>query len=498
MVKRKRDAENGVPETRQTEHGNIHAAELAPLKYRKQETPGGSIRSIQIITGSYERALHGVTVSIFSELRGSDPFISAKFADNFLFNAHASAIRCLALSSISETSSGVQNRNVLLASGGTDERVNVYSLSASPPVEHEKLPTPTLGGNKIAEDPRNRDLGSLLHHSSSITALHFPTRTKLLSAAEDNTIAITRTKDLSLISTIKAPRPKVPNKASGDAAALDTSPTGVNDFAIHSSMKLMLSVGKGERCMRLWNLVTAKKAGVLNYTRETLQSIQEGRYTFGEGRCVEWHPLENEFAVGFERGIIVFGEDSKPRCRALPQPITKLHRMQYLSLTSSQGEDVILLSVSTENGKILFYSTNNIIGPKTDTVPNSSLPDAVCVAQLDCNIDGRRGRVKDFEMIHLHSFSPAFVAITASSDGRIRLWDITTDDLLMRAKKRAQADKPFELGKLFATYETSSRITCMKAFAMVDSSPGDANLSDFGELTEDDDHIDSDLTGSES
>lgn len=133
---------------------------------------------------------------------------------------------------------------------------------------------PTLGNTKVSENPRNRELGTILEHSSNVTALHFPTRSKLLSASEDNTIAITRTRDLTVVSSIKAPRPKAAGQPSGDTAPQGAAPAGINDFAVHPSLKLMVTVGKGERCMRLWNLVTGKKAGVLNFGRDVLQAVK--------------------------------------------------------------------------------------------------------------------------------------------------------------------------------------------------------------------------------
>lgn len=59
--------------------------------------------------------------------------------------------------------------------------------------------------------------------------------------------------------------------------------------------------------MRLWNLVTGKKAGVLNFTREMLQAVKEGRWSSGEGRKIEWNSKGEEFAVAFEWGAVVFG-----------------------------------------------------------------------------------------------------------------------------------------------------------------------------------------------
>ena len=59
--------------------------------------------------------------------------------------------------------------------------------------------------------------------------------------------------------------------------------------------------------MRLWNLVTGRKAGVLNFTKEMLQAVKEGRWSSGEGRKIAWNCKGEEFAVAFEWGAIVFG-----------------------------------------------------------------------------------------------------------------------------------------------------------------------------------------------
>ena len=473
MAKRKREAEETV-----SANGSN--------KYKRVEPAGDSSTSLQIITGSYERVLHGITATVSDSPSQDSISPSVQFADTFLFNAHASAIRCLALSSISQPSS-TQTPSILLASGGTDERVNVYSLSAVPPHENEKMvPMPSLGGNKISENPRNRELGSLMHHSSSITSLHFSTRSKLLSAAEDNTITISRTNDLSVISTIKAPHPKVQGRPSGDTAPPDAAPVGVNDFAIHSSMKLMLSVGKGERCMRLWNLVTGKKAGVLNFARETLQSVQEGKYSSGEGRRIAWNPLGEEFAVAFERGVVVFGADSKPKSRILPQPLTKLHQMRYLTITDDEGPEMVVLVVSTESGKLLFYSTDQTSKGEKGAPRESPLPDSVCLAQLDGRIHGFSGRIKDFEILSMPSSagpSSGLLAVTAGSDGSTRIWMMCSRNFFSAKENAKDMSTPIPVGNLIGTYKTGSRITCLKAFVMVNRE-GDEGLSEFEGLTD--------------
>lgn len=429
---------------------------------------------IQIIAGSYERVLHGITASV-SDLSSaktstkSPPSVS--FADSFLFNAHDSSIRCLAISPLPELGSAEQT--LFLATGGSDEKVNVFALSASPMAPSSAIPQmPTLGDTKVSENPRNRELGALLSHSSNITALHFPSRSKLLSASEDNTIAISRLRDLTTVSTIKAPRPKALGQPSGDTAPVGVTPAGVNDFAVHPSMKLMLSVGRGERCMRLWNLVTGKKAGVLNFERHVLQSIKEGKYSGGEGRRICWNSAGEEFAVAFERGAVVFGQDSKPRCRVMPPGgLTKVHQLWWGDLA---GEELVALS--TEDGRVVFFDAATEVKSEGD-----ELPDAMPVMQLGGKAADVKGRVKDFEILVIDDSA---VIVTASSDGQVRLWHLTAEELRKESKDIKQ------VGQLIGTYETGNRITCLRAFVMLPArDEDDFVLSEFegfsGEASDD-------------
>ena len=440
-----------------------------------------SIPVIQIIAGSYERVLHGITASI-SDLTTTTP--SVQFTSSFLFNAHASAIRCLALSPLPDPSStNPDSQSVFLATGGSDEKVNIYSLAASPITESSSLPPiPTLGGTKVSENPRNRELGTILGHSSNITALHFPTRSKLLSASEDNTISISKVKDLSVVSSIKAPRPKALGQPSGDTAPQGTTPAGVNDFAVHPSLKLMVSVGRGERCMRLWNLVTGKKAGVLNFGREVLQSVKEGKYSSGEGRRICWNTGGTEFAVAFERGAVVFGEDSRPRCRVVPGPLTKVHQMKFVDGMRGNGKDV--LALSTEDGRIVFYDTDAQEKPSTngEAEDQKDTNEAKLIAQLGGKAAGLSGRIKDFEVLPVEDTNEdgsSAVIITASSDGAIRVWHLPRDAL-----EKPREGKDLQVGQLIGTYETGNRITCLKAFVMLPPVSEEAGLSEFEGLSE--------------
>ncbi|KAL1958756.1 hypothetical protein VTO42DRAFT_3875 [Malbranchea cinnamomea] len=465
MAKRKRanaGNQDAVPRKAIKSSAEIEATSSRPSK----------AVTIQIVTGSYERILHGVTATITKPLPGQTSSGSVEFADSFLFHAHASAIRCLALSPISNAGD-TPSQNIVLASGSTDQRVNLYSLSISPPVVNEKFPSvPTLAGNKVLENPKNRELGSLMHHSSTITALCFPTRSKLLAASEDNTISVIKTRDWSVVSTIKAPRPKVQGRPSGDTAPPGTGPVGINDFAVHPSMKLMLSVGRGEKCMRLWNLVTGKKAGVLNFKREILDSVKESKWSTGEGRKITWDSRGEEFAVAFERGVVVFGIDSEPRCRILPSPLTKIHHIAYLDIDlSDEGKDEVL-AVSTERGEILFYDTKK--GFSND--PACPIPMANARCQLGGKSQGQTTRIKDFDVLRIQgdqANQQDLVIVTCSSDGAIKLWCLHQKELCDVEKKSAKQDDktndgPRQVGRLLGTYETGDRITCLKAFVMAE------------------------------
>ncbi|KAL2833442.1 WD40-repeat-containing domain protein [Aspergillus cavernicola] len=431
--------------------------------------------TLQIVTGSYERVLHGFTASVSSTCFAADGSKSisddpslVQFVDTFLFEAHASAIKCLALSPLPKADS-TEPPKVMLASGGTDERVNMYTLSAAPPTVNEHYPAvPTLAGNKVLENPKNREMGALLHHAAPINALEFPSRSKLLAASEDNTISVNKTRDLTVVSTIKAPHPKVQGRPSGDTAPPGGSPSGVNDFAVHPSMKLMLSVGKGEKCMRLWNLVTGKKAGVLNFNKDILQSVKEGKWSTGEGRRIVWNSKGDEFAVAFEWGTVLFGIDSTPTCRVFPSPRSKLHQIKYVPVSSDEDDDE-LLAISTEDGRVIFYSTKKLRQPEEGD--ESSIPHAEPVAQIGGKYHGFPGRVKDFEILRLEGQPGAqrgdLVVVTANSEGAVRVWQLLGTELRNTGTKQSSDTKDMQVGNLLNSYETGNRITCLKAFVMM-------------------------------
>lgn len=483
VAKRKRQAASGSEKPAEVAQNKKTKASDASTKSNSGASKLPVTETLQIVLGSYDQVLHGLTATF--EPGSSE----AQFADTFLFSAHTSAIRCVAVSPVSAKIPG-QTQKVFLASGSTDERVHVYNLSAHPPQRKSQDLLAKVAPRPILENPKNRELGSLLHHSSTVTSLSFPTRSKLLSASEDSTIAVTKTRDLSLMTTVKAPIPVAHGRPTGDTAPFGGTPSGVNDFAIHPSMKVMISVSKGERCMRLWNLVTGKKAGVLSFTREMLTQASEGKHSTGEGRKLAWGNVDgaDEFAVGFERDIIVFGMDSVPQCRVMPGEgglRTKIHQFKYVDL----GE-ISLLAVSTEDGRVLFFSTKveDLVKNEED---ESKLPLAKMVGFIGGKAAGVSGRIKDFAALHSDADANRLYVAGASSDGNLRVWTLAVDALVKAAGAKKASEKP--MGDLVGTYETKNRITCMAAFVMIPK-PDDAEDSEDEDLdvdSDDDDEEDS-------
>ncbi|KAL8827777.1 MAG: hypothetical protein Q9191_002987 [Dirinaria sp. TL-2023a] len=481
--------------------------------------------TLQIIVGTYEKILHGVTATLSREHERDDHHRqsgrqppSVEFADTFLLNAHNSAIRCLAISPLPASVNPSEHQKVILASGSSDERVNLFLISASPP-ELQRQPASTIPSTvskNANENHRNRELGSLLHHSSSINALYFPNRSKLLSAADDNTLAVIRTRDWTVLSSIKAPIPKAHGRPSGDTAPPGGYPAGVNDFAVHPSMKLMVSVGKGEKCMRLWNLVTGKKAGVLNFEKTLLESVGERGWRSGEGRKVEWNRRGEEFVVAFERGAVVFGLDSKPKALIVPDPQTKIHQVRYAAFPKTQAAAIELLAMSTEDGRVLFYSTAEVVEGVEDqgltAFAGVPVPTLQAIGQLGGAGQGQGSRMKDFEILilpYVQASVRSALLVSGSSDGWIRIWRLNTAilcepqvrkgsstinkserSLPSKGAARGNGEVTPIIGDLVGSYDTGSRITCLKAFVMLDrveSPKGDEDTGDsFGEQFVDD------------
>ncbi|KAL7267523.1 Protein mak11 [Rhizina undulata] len=461
------------------------------------EEPSTTI-NIQIVTGSYEKTLHGfiATLPISSETPGAEKddkdsvSLPAKFTDTFLFTAHTSPIGCLTISPPGENA----NNKRILATASADERINLYTLSSQLPSMAATKLTVATGGIGASSSAKNKHLGTLHHHLNTPTALVFThSRAKMISAGADGQIHILRARDWSLLSTLKAPKPKAKpvnfarDYGEGYGPRIDTFGTegygggkgGINDIALHPSQKILLSVGRGERGVRMWNLMTGRKAGVLMFSREDVPS------KFGnEGIKVEWSVGGEEYAVAFERGVVVFGMDSKPKCRITTTPVSKIHQMKYVTLPTTllpesasikDKTEIEVLAISTEDGRVLFYSTAPASSANEDSEsenpPNIDTPTLLGV--IGGRTIGMVIRIKDFTVLPISSCNKVIV-ITGSTDGIVRVWDLGDKAGLANVeaqptnggKEEKEVDEVKQLGRLLGIYETGRRIQCLGGMVM--------------------------------
>lgn len=261
--------------------------------------------------------------------------------------------------------------------------------------------------------------------------------------------------------------------------------------------------------MRLWNLMTGRKAGVLSFGREVLNQVgEDGRRGGGEGRRVLWGQGGEVFVVGFERGAVVYGVDSKPKAVLRAEgPRSKVQQMRFLPGSEGVEGGEGVLAVSTEDGRVLFYDTR-IASGESDS---QDLPSCPCLAELGGERAGISGRIKDFEVLRIPSTSNEGVTmlliITGSSDGAIRLWTVLEDEIIGSKNAGANgeiggdgkdsngtANERTQVGTLIGTLETGNRITCLGAFVM-DGKAADAVEDELPDVREDEEDGES---GSES
>lgn len=180
--------------------------------------------------------------------------------------------------------------------------------------------------------------------------------------------------------------------------------------------------------------------------------------------------------------------------------MSKLHRIKYFNF--NQGDDGAdeLLAASTEDGRIIFYSTKET-KPSDSDDSDSPIPDAQVRAQFGGKACGLSGRVKDFEILSLAdsaAWKDHFLLVTCGSDGAVRVWLLRRGEF-EKPKSGPQngdtkgASQPRQVGKLLSTYETGNRITCMVAFVMQKpEDPSAMGESEFESGGGEEDHDDDD------
>lgn len=151
--------------------------------------------------------------------------------------------------------------------------------------------------------------------------------------------------------------------------------------------------------------------------------------------------------------------------------------------------------MSTEDGRILLYSAHHTY---IEELHNSADIDVIpALKPIGQIMEKSKSRIKDFEILATPGFQKSagvLYIVSASSDGAIRIFTLDTKKLLpdhirsdsVGRKSEGTEDREnttanttadgsgssaiLRIGKLVGTYETGHRITCLRAFMMLDSS----------------------------
>ncbi|RUP51371.1 WD40-repeat-containing domain protein [Jimgerdemannia flammicorona] len=314
----------------------------------------------RIVVGCYERILYGID-AYWEKPEGESVTPKLRLEPIFIFPAHSGCIKTVAIG------------GPFLASGSTDEIIKLYDVK------------------------RRKELGFLLgQHQGSITCLRFYGKSHMLSASDDGALCIWRSKDWECLKTMK-----------GHTAR-------VNSVAVHPTGKIALSVS-ADKTVRLWNLMTGRKASVNKLTKE--------------GELVVWNTAGDQYAIMFDRDVSIYNvEDAK--IRKTIQLKSRFLSMQYYRRDADGRE---FLVTGSEDRVVRIWDTEK----------------GECIASLK----GHKNRIKSFDIIHStprHTTTPYTILISISSDGAIKVWDL---DAAITAGGE-DCDPLTE-------YNTGSRLTCV-------------------------------------
>ena len=187
--------------------------------------------SFILIAGSYEKLLYGIEGSYPPHnLDSGDGLVNRVVKPDltpiFIFPAHLAFVKCVAASPGGKW----------LATGSEDEFIKVWDLRRRKEVGSLSQHT---GRSTIMTA-----MGRMADEIGSITSLHFPTSSHLLSTSVDGTISLFRTSDWSLLKSLKG--------HSGRVNWVDVHPTG----------RVALSVGK-DLTLKMWDLMRGRGAASL-------------------------------------------------------------------------------------------------------------------------------------------------------------------------------------------------------------------------------------------
>ncbi|KAI8972514.1 WD40-repeat-containing domain protein [Pilobolus umbonatus] len=275
----------------------------------------------RIIVGTYERLLYGINAFWNADKTQLD------LEPIFIIPAHTGCIRTVAIG------------GHFLASGSSDEIIRLYDIK-------KRKEYGSLGG----------------HQQGDITDIKFHGK-YMLTASDDHSICIWRTKDWEFLKTLKGHKAKV------------------NSIAIHPTGKIALSVST-DRSAILWNLMTAKKASVHKLGRE-------------EPMLVLWSPEGDQYAIMFDKTINIYNVSDAKIATTITHS-SRLHSMHYYHSDQSRKDYII---TGSEDKTICIWDKDQLIK----------------------EIKGHQLRVKGLSLVKSEGKD---VLVSVASDGVIKCWNL--------------------------------------------------------------------------
>ncbi|ODV83410.1 hypothetical protein CANARDRAFT_203312 [[Candida] arabinofermentans NRRL YB-2248] len=349
----------------------------------------------RIIVGSYEHSLLCLSLTLPIQKDDEKPSRQPIFQPIFHFPAHSLSIRAMDIA------------KRYLVTGSNDEHIKIYDLQ------------------------KRKELGTLLQHQGSITKLVFSNETKvikseedddegeegleddgeneclshksgkwLLSAAEDGKIIIWRTKDWEQFGILKGH-------------------TGtVNDLSIHPSGRVAISIST-DKTLRLWNLMTAKKASSLKL---------KGINTLGQTPTIcKFNIVGDSIVVGLMTRIMLY----KTRDAKVNRIFKFKQTLMALDFVMLDNVEYLILAFG--NGSICFYDYSKLENQKLGDEEQQNPDSNELVLELgepEFQLQGHANRVKGFSIYQEQSIDKRIITylVSISSDGKIVVWDMDKKD----------------------------------------------------------------------